>query len=57
MSKRGVEEELQRCQDKLRAVQVERNLLLVSVHVHVHVVTVHSVLVEHMLFMYNQSVM
>ena len=31
MSMRGVEEELKRCQDRLRAVQVERNLLLVSV--------------------------
>ena len=30
VSKRGVEEELERCRDRLRAVQVERNLLLVS---------------------------
>ena len=28
--RQGVEEELQRCRDRLRAVQVERNLLLVS---------------------------
>ena len=27
----GLEEELQRCRDRLRAVQVERNLLLVRV--------------------------
>ena len=26
----GLEEELKRCRDRLRAVQVERNLLLVS---------------------------
>ena len=41
VSRQAVEEELQRCRDRLRAVQVERNLLLVStvnswIHVHVH---------------------
>jgi hypothetical protein len=30
VSKRGVEEELERCRDRLRAVQVERNLLLTT---------------------------
>ena len=36
LARQGLEQELQKCQERLRAVQVERNLLLVSLPASVH---------------------